>query len=195
MREVRYALLSLIAFALIIFCACEEQRTVFYVRSDSAYEGGTILQVIDISMDSNTFQIVDGQPIILKMGIGGDADVSSPLYCETRTTMWVEISSEGCMINSFNDFYEKEYPDYTTNDKYRAEIQEHKWLYDVRNPTHYEEVEIVFPEGECYGVVNFMLWDRTNSGRSDTARLRLYYAKNSSTLMLSENFININDVS
>lgn len=195
MMKIKHVLCLIVAFCLALLCACNGKKEDFYIKSKAAYEGGEILQVIDISAESQTFQIVNGKPIVLKMGIGGEEKVLSPASDGIRSSMWIEISSEGCVINGVKDKYEKEYPDYCSDEKYRPRIQKSKILwYDIRYPKYYESLEIFFPEGECVGVIEFLLWDKINSTLSDTAELKLYFAKTNNVLVISQRNINVSDI-
>lgn len=186
-------LYCILMIGLLMLSACRKEDG-FYVKSRAAYEGGEIYHVIEISSTNTVFKIEDGQSIILKIGVGGDVN---PILdsAEKRETMWLEISGSGCTINDSFGKYIKEYPDYFTDEKYRASIQDEKSFgYSVRLPQYYEDLKIIFPEGNSFGSIEFLLWDGVHMNYEDTAKVSFYYAKNGTTLIISKGPVTIDDI-
>lgn len=191
MSIVKKLLCGILIIGTALLTACNQDHSL-YIISDQRYVGGTKHQVIDIRADNGRFTITDGEPVILTMGIGGDANVEP--HHKPRETMYLEIRAERCVINGSEEVYQKEYPDYFTNDKYRTRTEgtEDKIR---RFPQYTEQLQIIFPIGECYGVIDFLLSDGVNGIHADGATLTVHYAKTENTIEFSEHHITVEDIS
>lgn len=187
-------LYGILIICMAVLTACKQESSL-YIISDQRYVAGQKRQVIDIRADNSRFSITDGEPVVLMMGIGGDANVEP--HHKPRETMCLEIRAEWCTINGAKELYRKEYPDYFTNDKYRPRT-EGTGDNICRFPQYTEPLEIVFPSGECYGAIFFLLSDGVNGTQgegSDSTTLTVYYAKNDKLVVFSEHLILVDDIS
>ena len=184
MRLARKAINGLILLGIIGFLsACQqvEPEASFYVKSKGAVDGRIANDVIDVRMKNESLDIKENQVIDVTVGFGGDKARAE----DGENLTWISIESEGCIIEDCKDSYKKYYPDFCTNDKYRAIEKERLWSYPELFSNYFEEFGLIFPEGECSGEVVFSFHDTLSNDAVTTISVSMYYAKTDKVVVFS----------
>ena len=172
----------LLLLAMLLYPSCGKGDKPFYDISARAGGGGEKENVIDLSISTQCVSVTDTTTVTVTVGMGGDARVEA----HKGETMVLKISADGCLINGTEDVLEKEYPDFYEDTKYRATVEESNWNYPKKTPNYFEDFEIVFPAGECRGLIDLELYNKDNAGENYKAELTVYYASNGSVLWISD---------
>lgn len=167
---------------MLLYPSCGKGDQPFYDISARAGGGGEKENVIDLSISTQCVSVTDTTTVTVTVGMGGDARVEA----HKGETMVLKISADGCLINGAENVFEKEYPDYYEDTKYRATVEKSNWNYPKKTPNYFEDFEIVFPAGECRGLIDLELYNKDNAGENYTAELTVYYASNGSVLWISD---------
>ena len=172
----------LLLLAMLLCPSCGKGDQPFYDISARAGGGGEKENVIDLSIPTQRVSVTDTATVTFTVGMGGDARVEA----HKGETMVLKISADGCLINGAENVFEKEYPDYYEDTKYRATVEESNWNYPKKTPNYFEDFEITFPEGAYSGWINLELYNKDTPGENFIAELTVYYASNGSVVWFSD---------
>ncbi len=172
----------LLLLAMLLCSSCEKGNKSYYDISARASGAGEKQNVIDLSISTQCVSVTDTATVTFTVGMGGDGRVEA----HEGETMVLKISADGCLINGTENVFEKEYPDYYEDTKYRATVEESYWSYPKKTPNYFEDFEIVFPEGAYSGRIDLELYNKDETGENFTAELTVYYASNGSVLWFSD---------
>ena len=163
------------------FCACQQEIDSFYVKSRKADGSGGKANVVDVLIEKEILSICESAQVIVKLGVGG----ADKKQLDGTEEVWLEIEAEGCIINGKENVYKNVYEDFYTNDIYRPDVVEHYFAYDDKTPNYYEDVEIVFGDGDCSGTIKCVLYDRYDEWSIIPTDVKIYYAKNENIIVFS----------
>lgn len=172
----------LLLLALLLCSSCGKGNQPFYDISARASGAGEKENVIDLSISTQCISVTDTATVTFTVGMGGDSRVEA----HKGETMVLRISAGGCLINGAENVFEKEYPDYYEDTKYRATVEKRYWGYPKKTPNYFEDFEITFPEGAYSGLIDLELYNKDNAGENYTAELTVYYASNGNVLWFSD---------
>lgn len=184
MRVVRRVIcIAMILCVMFSFCACEQEDTSFCAKSSNVVGDAGKGEVISAEIKAEVLDISEHNIVSVKMGFGGRKKNT----LDGTENTWVSIEGQGCIINGQSDKYEKKYDDFHTNDIYRHSEKERLWglTYPDLIPNYFEDVEVIFPEGECVGELIFRFNDLLPNGSVDYATVSIYYAKTDTIIVFS----------
>lgn len=145
----RIALLFLVCA--LLFCGCARPKGVSVKTSRGEYFKHAM--VIEASIDQCEWDLSESSVVTFAIGFG--ARRQNRIDGDEKA--WVEIESDGCVINGMETHYKKEYENFFIDSAYHM-IEKEVWFgIDERYPQYYEQIEITFPKEDCEGKIFFQL--------------------------------------
>ncbi len=181
--KISASLLILLIFAL-SFTACGNGEKQFYANSAPAESpGGELRDAVAFSVESNPYDFAFGEEIKVMIGIGCQNQLD--VYKDRK--VYLQISAQGCTVNGSESII-KEFPDYYTDPKYLATVEEKFFGYDEKIPQCFEEYGIVIDVTAPRGKIKIQLFMQRED-EDDlplSAELTVYYAAEGDILWFAE---------
>ena len=145
----RIALLFLVCA--LLFCGCARPKGVSVKTSKGEYFRHSM--VIEASTDRCEWDLSESSVVTFTIGLGTYPYTNTSDDFKAR----VVIQGVGCTINGAQDCYERTYEDFFANSIYHLTEKNCLIGADERIPQYYETVEIIFPNEDCEGRIDFEL--------------------------------------